>query len=243
MHTINIWHKHHIHSRKVIVFIAILFLSVASFAQKYAYENDMKFAKKPYHFGIHLATNYSDFRIRHSEAFATSDSVAAVGSDYKIGFEIGALFSWHINKYVEVRTLPTFVFADKNLNYQFTDETRTDLKISQIYYEMPFEMKFKSEAIKNFKVYLVGGLKYGYDLGANLKNRKFIDLPKQKAHDLAANYGFGFEFHFPFFILSPEFKVSNSLLNMHINNDALIYSKMINRLGNRSFQFSINFEG
>lgn len=243
MQTINIWHKYHIHCRKITIYL-LLFLPTLVFSQRNVMENDMKFARKPYHFGIHLGANLSDFKIKQNELFATSDSILGIKSKYGIGFEIGALCSYHINKYLELRTIPSFVFANKQLNYQFNDGTSPVKKeVPQIWFDLPLELKFKSDPLKNMKLYLVAGLKYGFDMGTKFRDRKDSNMPKQSAHDFAVNYGVGIEIHFPLFILSPEFKVSNSILNLHKNDNSLIYSKYINGLYNRSFTFSLNFEG
>lgn len=242
MQTINIWHKHHLYCRKIVLLFLAL-LPTLVFSQRNVMENDLKFSRKPYHFGIHLGGGFSDFKIKHSEFFALSDSILSVKSKYGIGFEIGALASFHINKYVELRTLPSFVFSDKNLTYEFADASVVKKTIPQIFFDLPLEMKFKSEPLKDIKLYLVAGVKYAYDLGGNFKVRRNPDIPKQLAHDFGVNYGIGMEIHFPLFIMSPEFKVFNSVLNIHKQDSELIYSKYMRGLYNRSFTFSINFEG
>ena len=243
MQTINIWHKYHLHCRKITAFLFFL-LPTLVFSQRNVMENDLKFARKPYHFGIHLATNVSDFKVQHNELFASSDSILSITSKYGIGFEIGALCSYHINKYLEFRTLPSFNFANKSISYQFNNGEATIKKeIPQIYFDLPFELKLKSEPLKNIKLYLVAGLKYGYDLGGNFKTRKEEGKPRQSPHDFAVNYGVGVEIHFPLFILSPEFKVSNSILNLHKYDSSNDFSKYMKGLYNRQFTFSLNFEG
>lgn len=243
MQTINFWHKYHIHCRKIITCLLFL-LPALVFSQRNVMENDRKFARKPYHFGIHLGTNLSDFKIQHNALFASSDSILSIKSKYGFGFEIGALASYHINKYLEIRTVPSFVFANKQLTYLFNDGAEPISKdIDQIYFDIPVELKFKSEPLRNMKIYLVAGLKYGYDLGGNLKDRKKPGIPRQSPHDFAVNYGVGFEIHFPLFILSPEFKVSNSILNLHRPDANMDFSKYMKGIYNRSFTFSLNFEG
>lgn len=242
MQTINIWHKHHIHWRKIILSVFILFPSIV-FSQRNVMENDMKFSRKRYHFGIHLAMGLGDFKVKQNEAFALSDSILSIKSKYGVGFEIGALMSYHINKYLEIRSVPSFLFSDKNLSYEFGDGTVKPKKIPQIYFDLPIELKIKSEPLKDIKLYLIAGLKYGYDIGGNFKDRKRLDMPKQSAHDFGVNYGAGIEIHFPLFILSPEFRVFNSVLNIHKQDNALPYSKYIKGLYNRTFTFSLNFEG
>jgi hypothetical protein len=206
-------------------------------------ENDLKYAEKPYHFGIHLGAGLSDFRIRQNALFASSDSILSIKSPYGVSFDIGAVMSYHINKYVEIRSVPSFSFADKSIRYVFSDETEQKKTISQIYFDLPVEMKFKSQPLKDFKFYVVAGIKYGYDIGGNFKMRKSPDVPKQSAHDFGVNYGAGIEIHFPLFILCPEFKVFNSVLNIHKEDNSYYHSKYIQGLHNRSFSFSLNFEG
>lgn len=237
------WNKHHIHSYKIIFFVLLVSSALSSLAQQNVYENDLKYMRRKYHFGIHLGVGMGDYRIRHSEAFALSDSVLGIRSKLTLGYEIGALVSYHISKNFELRLLPTFLFNDKNLTFDLKDETKQKIKLTTIVYDMPLEIKFKSDPIKDFKVYVVAGLKYSYDIGANLSGRFKTFMPQQKRNDLSVNYGVGFELHFPLFILCPEFKVSNSVLNIHQPTNSFPMSNMIQRLYNRTFLFSLNFEG
>lgn len=242
MQNIDFRHQYHLYRREVIL---LLFLVIPAFVfgQRNVMENDLKFARKPYHFGIHLASGFGDFKIKQNALFATSDSILSIKSKYDVNFEIGALISYHINKYVELRTLPGFLFSNKSLSYEFGDATSKKKSAPQVYFDFPVEVKIKSEPLKDIKLYLVAGLKYGYDIGSNFKDRKKIDQPIQKANDFGVNYGVGIEIHFPLFILSPEFKVYNSVLNIHQQDNSLPYSKYLKGLYNRNFTFSINFEG
>ena len=112
MQNINIWNKHYIYCRKIILAL-ILLCHAELFAQRNVMENDLKFARKPYHFGIHLASGFGDFKIKHGAQFATSDSILSIKSKYDVNFEIAALISYHINKYVELRTMLAFYFLIK----------------------------------------------------------------------------------------------------------------------------------
>ena len=242
MQTFNFWYQYHLYSKKIISLLLFCLLCTCSFAQRNVMENDLKFARKPYHFGIHLAANFGDLKVKHNAAFAMSDSILSIKSKYGIGFEIGAVISYHINKYFELRTVPGFAFNAKNLHYSFGDGKDTIMKLNQIYFDFPIEIKFKSEPLKDVKIYALAGIKYGYDIGANFKDRKRDQMPQQLKHDFGVTYGVGIEIHFPLFILVPEFKVFNSVLNIHKKENG-VYSKYIDGLRNRTFTFSINFEG
>jgi len=76
-----------------------------------------------------------------------------------------------------------------------------------------------------------------------LEARNAEDLVKLNRHDFSVEYGIGFELNFPLFILVPEFKVSNGILDSHSLDPALIFSNTLDQLKSRTFTFSLNFEG
>ena len=105
------------------------------------------------------------------------------------------------------------------------------------------QIRFKSDPIKDFRIYVIAGVRYDYDLASNVKSRKADDIIRLNRHDAAAEYGIGFMIYFPYFILSPEFKVSHGFINVHAPSPGLIYSRVIERMYSRTFTFTINLEG
>jgi hypothetical protein len=116
-------------------------------------------------------------------------------------------------------------------------------KIESIFVEFPLHLKFKSDPIKDFRIYVIGGMKYGLDLASKSEARNAENLVKLNKFDIAVDYGVGIEINFPLFILVPEFKVSNGIINAHSKDPALIFSNSLDKLKSRTFTFSINFEG
>jgi len=212
-------------------------------AQRYVERNDARFKKRPFHFGIHMGFNTSDFKVRLSEDFIYNDSILGVNASGGPGFNLNIMGSLHLSKNFELKILPGVSFAEKTLNYNIRDAGITNKKIESIYVETPIQLKFKSDPIKDFKFYVIAGMKYGYDMAANAEARRAEDLIKLKRHDFSVDYGFGFEIHFPLFILAPEFKVSNGLVDVHSLDPALSFSRALGGLRTRMFLFSINFEG
>lgn len=243
MHTTNFWNQHHLQGKKVIALL-LLCLPLWVMGQDNVKKNDAKFKKRPFHFGIHMGFNTSDFKVRLSDQFTYSDSILSVNAKGGPGFNLNILGSLHLSKNFELRVVPGVAFMEKTMQYKLAGvDALVDKKIESIYVETPIHLKFKSDPIKDFKIYVFTGIKYGYDMAANAKARRAEDLIKLSKHDLAVDYGVGFEFHFPLFILSPEFKVSNGLINVHSRDNALIYSRMLDGLRTRAFLFSLNFEG
>ena len=242
MYTLNLRNQHHLPSRKIVVLLLLLMPFMAQ-AQRYVERNDARFKKRPFHFGIHMGFNTSDFKVRLSEDFVYNDSILGVNASGGPGFNLNIMGSLHLSKNFELKILPGVSFAEKTLNYNIRDAGITDKKIESIYVEAPIQLKFKSDPIKDFKFYVIAGMKYGYDMAANAEARRAEDLIKLNRHDLSVDYGFGFEIHFPLFILAPEFKVSNGLVDVHSLDPALSFSRALGGLRTRMFLFSINFEG
>ncbi|HVI43619.1 MAG TPA: porin family protein [Chitinophaga sp.] len=200
---------------------------------------------KPYYFGITLAGNQSFFKLNHSPAFLADDSIMIAEPLKTIGFNLGLLANARLSEHFDLRFNPQLIFASKNLYYRETypKPQDTDKKIESILLSFPLQLKFKSDRIGNMRVYVIGGLKYDYDLASNARARRAEDLIKIKKSDYGYEVGAGFEFYFESFIFSPEFKISNGLGNMLVKDPNLRYANVIDKLQSRMIVFSIHLEG
>ena len=204
---------------------------------------DDKFQRKIFHFGITLGFNRSTFKVNHSESFFYHDSIMSVESKNGPGFNLGIVSNLRLGKHFDLRFVPTLVFAEKNLEYQIFDGSFANKKIESIYVDFPFLLKFKSKPYKEMRVFVIAGAKYSMDLASNSKARNAEDLIKIRRHDASIEYGFGFEFYFPFFIFSPEFRFSQGIYNIHSLDNKLQFSDVLKTLFSRAFTISIHFEG
>jgi hypothetical protein len=199
---------------------------------------------KPYYFGITLAGNNSNFKLFHDEIFLKQDSIMVAEPLKTFGFNLGLLGNVRLSEYFDVRFNPQLLFASKNLYYKENYPSRETVKnIESILVSFPVQLKFKSDRIGNMRVYTIAGLKYDYDLASNARARRAEDLVKIKAGDYGYELGAGFEFYFPSFIFSPEFKISNGIGNVHVKDKNLRYSNIIDKLNSRMVVFSIHLEG
>ena len=108
---------------------------------------------------------------------------------------------------------------------------------------MPLYLRYKSKPIKDFRFFVLGGLRYNYDLNSNSNERNTETQLLVNKHDVGAEMGLGFQIFFPSFVLSPEIKVYHSLSNIKRPNDALIYSRAIDKMFSRIFTLTFNLEG
>lgn len=213
MRSINFWNSQSVHSKeevnhstssdsthilkKVGFLFLLLFLPLLADAQ----QNLIKHDHKKLHFGIVLGYNQTRFNITHSESFINHDSIKLVESPNTPGFNLGIVSNLKLTNHLDLRVIPTLVFAEKDLRYtEFRPGADEEIinTIESIYLDLPIGLKFKSDRFyDNFRFYVLGGLKFDYDLASNSKKRKANDIVKLGTLDMAVETGFGFEFYFP----------------------------------------------
>lgn len=225
--------------KKQFLILIILLLAIGAKAQF----NYHEMGKKSIYFGIALGANVGDFKIIHSKKIALNDTIRYFRPKVGPGFNLGIIANYQFHRYFDLRFIPTLSFSDKVIEYEDLNSNIQKKTISSIYLDFPLQVRFKSDPIKDFRIYVIAGVRYDYDLASNVKSRKAEDIIRLNKHDAAAEYGIGFMIYFPYFILSPEFKVSHGFINIHAPSPGLIYSRVIERMYSRTFTFTINLEG
>ncbi|WP_276485248.1 outer membrane beta-barrel protein [Paraflavitalea pollutisoli] len=206
---------------------------------------------KKYFLGIALIYNSSRFNISHHPSFLGQDSIQTIEAGAAGGFGLAGMHTYRLSKRFEVRAIfPQLLFSYKNLIYDLPtpDPTKEEQKqmtkrVESILVGLPVHLKFRSDRIGNFRVYMFGGAKFEYDLASNSTARKAEGLVKLSKYDFGVEAGIGFSFYFPVFILSPEIKFSNGLMNTHSRDANLKFSSTIDKLNSRMVLFSLIFEG
>lgn len=218
----------------------MIVLLVPLFSQ--AQLNYLEYVNKKLYFGITMGVNFSKYKLIQSEEFLTEDSIQVINSTRGPGFNLGIVSNLKMGQYFDLRFIPALSFGDKSLDYTLWNDSTVSKTIESINIEFPITLRFKSQPIKDIRLYVLTGLKYNIDLASNAKARKASDQVKVVRGDVSYELGFGVQFFFPLFIFSPEIKFSNGFLNVHSKSD-LLYSRTIDKLFTRTITFSIHFEG
>jgi len=208
---------------------------------------------KLYHFGINLGFNKSHFSFTHNPQFlngSINDSIAVIESINSTGINLAWLVNINLSPHWDIRTYPlNLTFSEKAFEYTLTkfdplyDESRLTLKkVQSITLSLPFLLKFSSDRIGNMKVYTIAGAKFDYDLASNAGKKNADDIIKIKAFDYSLEGGIGFHVYFPYFVLTPELKVTWGLANLHSRNPILKYSSNIDQINSRMISFSLTVE-
>jgi hypothetical protein len=231
--------------------LMLLFASHQVNAQLRDYLNLPDHDSKKYYLGIALIYNNSRFQVSQHPQFLQNDSVMVIEPENTGGFGLAGMHTLRLSNHLEVRAIfPQLLFSYKNLTYhlKYPDPSKNETpvmtkRVESILLGVPVHVKFLSDRIGNFRVYMFGGAKFDYDLASNSTARKADDLVKLTKYDFGYEAGFGFNFYFPVFILSPEIKISNGISNIHSRDPNLKFSNTIDKLNSRMILFSLIFEG
>lgn len=232
------------------LFCCTLLLSYSAFSQIELELNLPEHDTKNYHFGIGLGANRSYYNFTHHPRFLQYDSVLAVESVQSSGINLAWLVNMRLGKHFALRTYPlNLIFTEKAFEYSLkypnrleAEDSITTRKVQGITLALPLQIKFSSDRIDNFKVYLIGGGKVEYDFAASAGQKNAEKLIKLNKLDYGIEAGIGFHFYFPVFVLSPELKVGWGFKNVHSRDENLKYSNVIDQIRSRSFTLSFIVE-
>lgn len=205
---------------------------------------------KSFHFGINVGLNRSHYSITHHPRFLQFDSVMVIESVNSTGINLAWLVNKRVSDHLDIRTFPlNLTFTEKVFQYGLKypdkpggEDTLTTRKVQGITLALPLQLKFSSDRIYNFKAYMMGGGKIEYDLAAQKAGANTEQLMKLKKFDYGFELGMGFHFYFPVFVLTPEIKLGWGLNNVHIRDEDLKYSNVIDKINARTITFSLTVE-
>jgi hypothetical protein len=233
----------------VLAVLGFMVLSLSSLAQLRDNINLPETDEKSYHIGIVIMGASSRFQISHHPQFLQNDSVLAINPENTGGLGIGGMHTFRISNHLDARVVfPQLLFVNKTLTYTLKypgpGETPVMKKnVESILLGIPVQLKFRSDRINNFRVYMLGGFKLETDLASKARAKNADDIIKLKNIDYGIEAGMGFNFYMRYFILSPEIKISNGINNVHARDPNLKFSSVIDKIQSRQVIFSLIFEG
>jgi len=252
MQTAKLRNMLYLHRAKKVRLFIILFGLVLAFtsstvsAQREIYREEQDL--KPYYFGLTLSAVSSHFQLEHNPSFLQQDSILVVEAPNSPGISLRLVAALNVTNRFELRFNPGLIFTNRPIVYKlrYADRdlgTNVTKSIESIITTFPLDIKFKSDRIGNFRVYMLGGGKIDIDLAANAKARQADDIVKISKYGYGIEGGIGFNFYRKSVTISPEVKFSSSLNNLHDRTPALNYSRVVDRIMSRMIIFSKHLEG
>lgn len=232
--------------KQFLLLVVVTIVSLKVIAQKELHRpnhDDLR-----YYFGITLGYNSSSMHPTKSVKFLQDDSVLVAQPGASGGITVGLLGTARLSNRFQIRINPQLVIGGakyfsytlgSRLPFEAEDQKRT---LPSTLVSLPVQIKFNSDRINNFRVYLLGGIRLDKDLSSNSSARNAEDLIKLKGNDFGLETGIGFNIFLPFVTISPEIKFTYGLTNLHSRDASLKYSSVFDKIQSRMISFSLHFE-
>lgn len=238
--------KPHISRKQWLLPVIAILCSLRSFGQAEIFRRNHD--DLVYYFGLTLGYNTSYLHISKSTRFVQSDSILIAEPHSSGGIAMGLMATARLSDHFQVRANPQLIIggakyiAFKLGSMKTGESTVQNQVLPSTLVSFPFQLKFNSDRIGNFRTYVLAGIKYDTDLSSNSSARNVDDIIKLKRNDLGFELGLGFNFYLPFVTISPEIKISNGLSNIHQLDPNLKYSNNLDQILSRMVCFSLHFE-
>ncbi len=225
-------------------FLLSLLVSRSALGQ-HPLKNQPKYDRRIIHFGFCLGLNYFDFQVRPVEDLATLNGYYSIQTEGAPSYTIGIISNLRLARFFDLRFIPSFAAANRTLKFDVIEPFSKDRQVitremESSYIEFPFELKYKSKRIDNYRLYVLGGIKYNLDL-LSKENAEDDRIFKIKSSDLFYEFGFGVDIYFEYFKFSPEIKAFFGFANLLVE-DETFYVEGVDILYSRSFLINLTFE-
>ncbi len=246
MHTTHIRNLFNLHWQKVIFTSLVIGSGLINIGQaqtsSYYRKHLEYYDDKPVHYGFLFALPVTRFSIVHSNSFVNQDTTSRITAPATVGFRMGFVVNGYLNDHWDIRTTPSVSLYDRVVEYEFSKgSTRRELR-EATWIELPLLFKYKSLRRMNSRMYMVGGVTFGFETNVRKRLRQGSDFLNAKNTDLTVDYGFGFEQFLAYTKFSPEIRFSHGIPNLFRNNDTNTASSGIRRLTSHTVTIYLMFE-
>ena len=247
-----------------LLFLILVGITIDVQAQRRKVLNLPSYDESPYHFGFILGINNMLFSINTADnlpnkkwstdqspdVYGDSLYVYSVTSNSTPGFSVGILANLRMGKYTDLRLIPTLTFGERIFNfnilrYRNGEPLFVEVKksVTSTIVEIPFEVRYKSKRLNNFRMYVLSGIKYSLDLASQKKGESNSNTSNVKLYrnDFSLEVGAGAEFYTEYFKFGVEAKMGYGFRNLRIPEDN-IYSGSLESIRSKVFLLSFTFE-
>ena len=198
--------------------ISSLNVNAQGFFNKEKVQNNRKYLEqRRWSWGYYLGFNSLDFKIDRIEE---SENILVTKN---VGFNIGLLGNYKLNKYMDLRLEPGVIFSNRDLNFTAfgDDELAAFRETKAAYVYVPLVLKLSTKRLNNFKPFITTGVGFAHNLSSNEDNPD--DNNAGQFRMTSTNYfyevGFGVDFYLEYFKFTPSIK------GIFAINDELIQDK------------------
>lgn len=180
---------------------------------------DLRFLNYGFFIGASSTKFIADFSssVGGSPTDTASTVARLVTPQSSIGFSLGFVMNFNIDKTWAVRLLPTYSIYERSINYNFADSSSVSQVVATNMVEIPLLLKYRSQLRGTKGMYMVAGVKPAFSVSA--QQAEDAEVLRVSNTNISIEYGFGFDVHFSFFRFSPELRFSHGIGNMLIQDN------------------------
>ena len=194
----------------LITFFFCLF--TAGMAQQRKIQNKPYIDERKFHYGFYIGIHDQSFQLENNgyiEPESEQQWVAAADRA-NIGFTVGVLGEWRLNRYLGLRVLPGLHFGSKHITFRELNSGKTESQdMKSCYVNVPVDLKIAAPRFNNYRPYVIAGLSPMYDLITSKQTQL-----RAKPFNLMLEAGLGCDLYLPFFKFIPELKFCFGLGNV-----------------------------
>lgn len=218
MQTVNIRHKLYLHWGKTLLILVILASAQQVSAQRRGQQiNNPEYDSRSVSYGFLLGIHTNAYQLKYSDQFVSKsfDSLYSISPRWRTGFDLGFILNFRLEEFFDFRITPTVSFNEYIIDYQPLGGLQIENNRESTVVEMPILLKYKSVRHGNTRMYLIGGLKPGFEASAkNTITESGDDYLNTKSFNLSLDAGIGLDVYYPLFKFSPEIRFSRGIMNL-----------------------------
>ena len=243
----DIRNKLYLHGSKIVLLIIISMASQGILQGQhftYAKRNNPNYDNRRFSYGFLIGLHTTTYQIKYSKEYVLKtppyDTIYSVVPAYSPGFSLGFIVNYRLADFFDFRITPKFAFYEHRLKYQFAHSSQEQL-VETVMIELPLLLKYKSERRGNIRMYMIGGVKPGFEASGKRQIENAVQGLEVKGTNLSLEAGFGFDLYYPLFKFSPEIRFSRGIVNM-LDNPSNYYALPLSRINTNTVTLYLLFQ-
>jgi len=196
--------------------------------------NNPNYDNRKLSYGFLIGLHNTAYQLKYSDKFVlpANDTVLSVQPQWSPGFVLGLIVNYRLGDFFDLRLTPQVAFYEHRLNYMYRvqAEVHSDQQVVETtFVEFPLLLKYKSERRGNVRMYMIGGIKPGFEASGKKNLDNTLATVEVKGFSTNLDIGFGFDLYYPLFKFSPEIRFSRGITNM-LDNTTNMYGQHLKNI-------------
>lgn len=231
---------------RILLFL-LTFVTLGLSAQERKVQHKPFIDERRFHYGFFFGIHDQGIEFENNGYIdpATGAQWSVENDKMNLGFSVGVMGDWRINRYISLRLQPSLHFGSKHLSfYDHNSGKRESQDMKSALISVPVLAKLSGPRFNNYRPYVMGGISASYDLTA--KKHTFL---RTTPLSFCLEAGFGCDFYLPFFKMIPELKFSfglNDILekdrNDLLDSSQKVFTESVNKANMNMVTLTLYFE-